>query len=247
MQRFGLLAALAGAIMLSALSACASPPPPTLPTPTATSRQAVVALPMILAEPQRWSGQPLIVIAPPPQDEDGRILQAQPIAMDQAPSTADPSSAALWLAEPLSPAVRQALTASDAALKLEGRLSPPGAYGPEQRFAYQFVASAAAVVQPERTTLLNLAQNPRALDNILLTVEGVLLVQPDAALLVDQVNAGGLPQAGGSQIKLLRSALPPSIELAQRSGAVQWGSIRIVGWWQDGVLIPLSIRVLDAP
>lgn len=227
-------------LVLAGLAACTPNQPPALPAPTAAPRAATVALPSVLAEPQRWSGQRFTLIAPLIVRGDDRILMMQP---DAPPSPGNPS--AIWLATPLADAVQQQLKQGVGILKLRGELSPPGAYGREQQYPYQFTATSVEILTPERTTLANLALNPTALNGVVLTIEGTLLAQNTSALLVENVSAGGVPTVGAAQIKLARSTVDSVIaKLPQRSGDVRWGRVRIIGWWQGGTLTPFVAEVL---
>ncbi len=227
------------AAMLCLLGACAPNQPAPLPAASPPAANVVVALPAVLAEPQRWSGQELTLITPVYDDGENRLLTV-PLP---ANATNVDETKAFWLAQPLPNEVRQRLTVGNSIVKLRGVLSPPGAYGQEQRFAYQFVADQATGIAPERTTIANLALNPRALDQILLRLEGTLLAGPDAALLVDEVGAGGVPKASGHQIKLARDALNPALlQSLSEAGNVRWGKVEAIGWWQNGTLTPLVIN-----
>ncbi len=227
------------ATMLCLLVACAPNQPAPLPAASVPAANVVVALPAVLAEPQRWSGQELTLITPVYDDGENRLLT---IPLPESAANVDERKA-IWLAQPLPSAVRQEIMAGNAIVKLRGILSPPGAYGREQRFAYQFVANQATGIAPERTTIANLALNPQALDQILLRLEGTLLAGPDAALLADEVGAGGVPKASGHQIKLARDALHPTLlQSLTEAGNVRWGKIEALGWWQNGTLTPLVIN-----
>jgi hypothetical protein len=223
------------ACALLVLSACAAPPTPE-PTATAPSREASAVLSDVLDAPQRWSGQQIVLVAPVRATSDERVLTMQPRA--PAPSRSDE----IWLAEPLPAAVLDELDAGIGVIRARGTLSPPGAYGRDQQHTYQFVAQEVTVLQPEPTTIANLARNPQALDRVLLRVRGTLLAQPNDALLVEDVSESGVPTAASRQIKLSRSAIDAAaLEALQTSGEVRWGAVEVVGWWQDGTLIPLAI------
>lgn len=242
MQLPRILLILLSSVMALVWTACASTPPPTLPTPTIV-RTEVVALPALLAAPQQWSGKPIVLIAPVQMRGDDRVLAFEPPSAEASP---DQTRNMVWLADPLPPTVQEALPNKQGVIKLQGTLSPPGAYGREQRFTYQFSAKAVQVLQPERTTLANLAENPRALDQILLQVEGTLLVQSDTALLTDAVSTGGVPTAQGRQIKLPRTSITNEVvDGLKPSGDVRWGAVRLIGWWQDGTMLPLSVTPLN--
>lgn len=225
------------------LGACAPNQPVPLPVASLQAANAVAVLPAVLAEPQQWSGRELTLISPVYDDGDNRLLAVPlPTSIEKVEETN-----AIWLAQPLPADVRQQLTAENTIVKLRGVLSPPGAYGRDQQFAYQFVAEQAAVITPERTTIANLALNPQALDQILLRLDGTLLADPEGALLVDEVGAGGVPKASGHHIKLVRAALDPTL-VASLAGTdnVRWGRVEIIGWWQNGALTPLAINEPDS-
>lgn len=222
-------------LMLLLLTACALNTPTPAPTPQSPTEapNITLALPALLAAPQQWSGQALTVVAPLAADGAGRVL-----AM---PGTGG-SSQGIWLAQPLTADVLGQIDTGGGFLKLHGVLSPPGAYGTDQRFPYQFSADQVVVATPERTRIDNLALNPNALDLILLRLDGTLLARPDSALLVDQVTESGVPRANGQQIKLAGAIVDQALTAKLRvSGDVRWGAVAVVGWWQGGSLTPLAI------
>lgn len=231
------------ALLLCLLGACAPNRPAPIPAASLQTANVTAVLPEVLAEPQQWSGRELTLISPVYDDGENRLLAVPlPVSADSVDQTKG-----IWLAEPLSAEVQQKLSVENTIVKLHGVLSPPGAYGREQQFAYQFVAEQSHVLTPERTTIANLALNPQALDQILLRLEGTLLADPDAALLVDEVGAGGVPKANGHQIKLVRTALSPTlVDSLSGSANVRWGKVEIVGWWQNGTLTPLMVNVPDS-
>ncbi|HEX6288563.1 MAG TPA: hypothetical protein VFZ66_05195 [Herpetosiphonaceae bacterium] len=232
-------------LLSSLLAACANELPPALPTPTVAPRAVVVPITSVLAEPQRWSGQTITVVAPTMVKNDDRVLMSA--LADSPVSSPGQAQQMIWLAEPPPDAIRSQLTDGTGVLKVRGQLSPPGAYGREQRFPYQISPESVEVLQPERTTLVNLVQNPRALDRILLTVEGTLLAQQSSALLVDKVSEGGVP-VGLNQIKLPYATIDQALlDRLKRSGEVRWGAVHVIGWWQDGTLTPFKITLAESP
>jgi hypothetical protein len=175
----------------------------------------------------------VIVIAP-------LIIRDELRALAPLRTEADPARM-IWLAD--APPADLVNELGDSALaRLTGRLSPPGAYGVEQRSPYQFSAASIEALNPERTTIANLALNPGALDGMALRLDGTLLAQPGGALLVDEVSESGVPTSGAHQIKLDPATLDEAVlaEL-QQSGDVRWGPVEVVGWWQDRTLTPFSI------
>lgn len=222
------------ALLLGLGTACAPNQPAPLPQVPTQAANVVLLLPDLLEAPQQWSGRTITLIAPAQPGGDRVLASAAPSAGKVEPG--------IWLAQPLPEDVRRDLRQGTGLLKLHGVLSPPGAYGTEERFPYQFTADRTAVLVPERTTIANLALNPAALDQLLLRLTGTLLVRPDAALLVDEVSEGGVPTASAKQLKVPRSAIDPTLLQAFKSaGDVRWGTVEIVGWWQKGALTPLMI------
>ena len=243
MQIDRMLRLLALAVLLALSAACASEAPPALPTPTPLPRAVVLPITTVLAEPQRWSGQSITVVAPVVLTSEDRLLIPK---FGDSSTAITETSRAIWLEQQPPDTIRSQLSNGTGLLKIRGKLSPPGAYGREQRFPYQISAETIETLQPERTTLINLAQNPRALDRILLTVEGTLLAQHNSALLTDKVSEGGVP-VGQHQIKLPKVDLDPDlIEGLNSSGEVRWGAVQVLGWWQDGTLTPFRITLSAA-
>jgi predicted small lipoprotein YifL len=237
MHRSALLALLA---LLLLLTACASNPPAPLPPASAVAVPEIQPVHAVLASPQQWSGRTLTLVSPVRITADERVLTNA--TLDDGSGKSDPPG--IWLAEPLPDEVRNELEDGRGIVELQGQLSPPGAWGREQGWTYQFTADQARVLQPERTTIANLALNPQALNRIVLTLDGTLLLRGDTALLVDNVGEGGVPASSAREIKVVDDAIDAATtqRLAQ-SGDVRWGEVRVVGWWQDGVLTPWGVEV----
>jgi len=227
--------------LLLLLSACAGQGPAPLPLPSRPQAEPTLTLSTLLSEPQRWSGRPITLIAPARLSDGQRVLTPQLGLSDGA------EHSSLWLAEAPPATIINRLPDGAGYLKLRGRLSPPGAFGRDQRYTYQFVADELAVLEPERTTVANLADNPLAIDGVLLAVDGTLLVRDDSALLVDRVSAGGVPETDARQIKLPRAAIDAATVAGfERSGDVRWGPVRVTGWWQDGAMALFAIEPEDS-
>lgn len=224
-------------VILIVFVGCAPNRPTPLPQ-ASTQVNEVVALPTIIDSLQQWSGKEFTLITPVHINEQDRVLAVNLKNNDDETEMSN----GIWLAEPLSADVEAGLKEGTGVVKLRGVLSPPGAYGRNQQFPYQFTTQQAVILMPERSTIANLALNPSALNQVLLRLEGTMLVRPDAALLVDKVSEGGVPQADGHQIKLQRVKLDEVVERSfTRKGDVQWGAVEIVGWWQDGTLTMMSL------
>ncbi len=224
------------------LAACGPSVPPA-PTRVAQAQIGLLSLPALMETPERWSGTKITLIAPLLGGASGRVLaiDADGSAEQLTSPTIEPQRS-LWLAAPLPAAVAAKATGNPIYLKLRGRLSPPGGYGSGARFPYQFSADTAAVLQSERTTLKNLAENPRSIDNALLEVTGTLLSTGGGALLADHVSNRGVPAPDARQIKL-RGPIPAQATAnLHQSGEVRYGDVSIVGWWHDGALAPFAIH-----
>jgi hypothetical protein len=155
---------------------------------------------------------------------------------------ADEPAGALWLAEPLPARTSDLLQDGMNYLKLRGRVSPPGGYGTDGRYLYQFSAETASIIVPEVTTLPIVADNLRSLEGALLRITGILLIGEGGTLMVERVTSGGVPPANARQVKIrdLATAQVPS-HLEQR-GNVRFGEVTTTGWLQDGVLTPFEVR-----
>lgn len=185
----------------------------------------------LMSAPEQWVGRQVTLIALITGDRDPRILG----------TAAGGDNQQLWLAEPLPQATTAKLSKDTAVLKLRGKLSPPGGYGPDAKFPYQFAAESAVVVEVGRPSLQALAANPRAFDRTALALDGTLIATGGSAILADDVSPGGVPAANAHQIKL-RQVDSAALTGLRRQGEVRFGAVSILGWWQDGTLDPFSIR-----
>lgn len=230
-------------VVILFLSGCGGSPPTPTPVPTLEPPEApaLLALPALTDAPEQWSGRAMTLIAPLVRSADNRRLG---IAVNES-ATAEVGNDArttLWLAQPLPATITDRLKEGLNILKLRGRLSPPGAYGTDARYLYQFSVESAGILQPEQTTLTNLADNPRALNAILIEIEGTLLATTDGALMTTSVTAGGVPAPGARQIKLRNPPPPQLLARLHQSGGVRYGIVTILGWWQDSRLTPFTIE-----
>lgn len=222
------------------LIACGNPPAPVAtPVPPTVEVPVLLSLQTLLEQPAEWSGRQVILIAAIAAP-DARVLFQGSDPSGNA-ITDDPAGA-LWLAEPLPAKTAPLLVPGTNYLKLRGRLSPPGGYGTDGHYVYQFSAETVSVIEPELTTVANIADNPRSMDGALVRVTGILLLGEDATLMVDTISDGGVPPANARQVKIRDLApdqIPPNLE---QRGAVRFGEVTTTGWMQNGILRPFEMR-----
>ncbi|HZG67063.1 MAG TPA: hypothetical protein VEZ12_09990 [Herpetosiphonaceae bacterium] len=220
------------------LTACGGLPsiPQVQSTPEAP---ALLPIQTLLQDSAGWSGQMVTLVAALANTHP-RVLVS---GFDQAGEPIDDKpTGALWLAEPLPAKTAALLREGINYAKLRGRLSPPGAYGTDGRYPYQFVAETASVIVPEQTTLANVADNSRSMDGALIEFSGILLIGGDGTLMVDTLSSGGVPPSNARQVKIRGLALAHIPVNLEQSGAVRFGQVTATGWMQEGVLVPFWVR-----
>jgi hypothetical protein len=125
-----------------------------------------------------------------------------------------------------------------------GRLAGPGVYGPDGSYRYQLNDPRLRTLTHEETSISALLANAAAYEGRLVRVAGGLLARKDSALLVEQLDAGGLPAPGTRQLKL-RGPLHDTALLGRlkraSNGAIHFGQVQVEGFWRDGQLAPLAI------
>lgn len=216
-------------ILLFVAGCGTTPPPAALPTTVAPS---VIALPTLLAAPQLWVGRETTLIAPINTTNAERMLVLP-----------NDDGLRVWLAQPLSAPQQQRLRDNLGFVKVRGQLSPPGGYGSNGDYAYQFVAQSATVIEVQPLSVATLADQRSALNGVLVAVGGAVVSTPTEALLVERISAGGVPDATAPQIKLA-GPLPGAIQAQlQRGGTASYGAVEIVGWWADNELAVLQVVV----
>lgn len=233
--------------ILALLSACdlaSAPAPPPSPTPL-----AFMLLADALAAGAPASGAPATVAGYLLADAagvwlvDGLVFdavgQARPL---------EPGAAPIWLgAAPPGVSLRDAGSLRYAAVLVRGVIAGPGVYGPAGRYRYQVAAPNVTPLSPLETSLAELLAQPSAYEGRLVRLVGGLLVRDTAALLVDKLGAGGLPEQGAVQIKLRGGLRDPQLLAELRSapsGVVRFGQVQIEGVVRGAVLVPLSISLV---
>jgi hypothetical protein len=124
-----------------------------------------------------------------------------------------------------------------------GRLEGPGLFGPGGSYRYRLSEPRLQTLAPEETSIAVLLDNSHAYEGRIVRVVGGLLARPDAALLVERLGPGGLPEPAVRQLKLrgpLRDrALLARLKRAENS-SVYFGQVQVEGVWRGGQLTPLA-------
>jgi hypothetical protein len=126
-------------------------------------------------------------------------------------------------------------------------LQPAGPNG--QR---ELAAESLVVVVPEETSVGALLDRSGLYNGRLVRVNGGAVISGSSAVLVDQLGDGGIPQPGARQIKLRPAAQDDALLAKLRSSSPagdqqgpRFGSVQVEGYWRDGALVPLIIRILE--
>jgi hypothetical protein len=232
-------------MLLAACGEASVPPPPPTPTPLRFTPLAE-ALALAASAP---GGADLTTAGYLVVDRTGaRLVDGLSFSAGTTPQPLASLEEQIWLAADAANTLESRLyPAGDlryAVVLARGRLEGPGAYGPGGSYRYQLRDPSVQALAPQETTIAVLLENPAAYDGRLVRIVGALLARDDAALLVERLGAGGLPEPGARQIKVhtpLRDrALIERLQSAS-GGAVRFGQVQIEGFWRNGILLPLSI------
>ncbi len=232
-------------MLLAACGEASVPPPPPTPTPL---RFTPLAEALVLAA-SAPGGTDLTTAGYLVVDRMGaRLVDGLSFSAGPIPQPLASLEEQIWLAADAANTLESRLyPAGDlryAVVLARGRLEGPGAYGPGGSYRYQLRDPSVQALAPQETTIAVLLESPAAYDGQLVRIVGALLARDDAALLVEQLGAGGLPAPGARQIKLrapLRDrALVERLQSAG-GGTVRFGQVQIEGFWRNGTLLPLAI------
>ncbi|MEO7911765.1 MAG: hypothetical protein ABIV47_19130 [Roseiflexaceae bacterium] len=230
-------------LLLSACRNAAAPAPNLLPTPTPIAFAPLDVLLTSAVPPQGevTTGGYLVI------DSVGAIL------VDGLSFTADgkaqllDNSRQIWLGpnvETSAAQLRAAGALQFAPVRVQGRLEGPGAYGPSRDYRYQIIGPSIEVIATQETTINDLLDHSASYENRLIRLVGNLIAGNSSALLVDQLGAGGLPLPKARQIKLPTPLQDRALLDRLKSvsgGSIRYGRVQVEGFWQAGVLVPLSI------
>lgn len=237
--------------LLFVLGACqeASAPAnlPATPTPLAFTMLAD-----LVASGQPAAHQAITTIGYLLVDQNGAKL-ADTIVFDQVgiPQPLDAGTTPIWVGTDVRAQVQSLLRTAGgvqyAAVVARGRLAGPGSYGPHSQYHYQLTDPTFEPLAAQETTIADMLDHSATYDRRLVRVVGGLLMRKDSALLVEQLNSGGIPAPKARQIKL-RGSIDDQALLARlhgpANGLVRFGQVQIEGLWRDGVLTPLAITIV---
>jgi hypothetical protein len=161
------------------------------------------------------------------------------------------AEARIWLGADIVPSLKGMLrSAGDtryAIVLARGRLDRPGNYGPGGIYRYQMTAPTLQLLSPEETTIATLIDQSADYDGRVVRVVGALLSRSDSALLIEKIGTGGMPAPKARQIKIQApigdKALLDRLQ-GPPGGAIRYGQVQVEGFWQDGMLVPLSIVLI---
>jgi hypothetical protein len=182
-------------------------------------------------------------------DEAGaRLLSGLSFSAGATPQPLSGADRQIWLGADtvgtLGGLLQRAGAVQYAVVLASGHLNGPGAYGPAGSYRYQMTSPRLQRLAPEETSIATLLDKSTAYEGRLVRVVGGLLARADSTVLVEHLNAGGLPQPGTRQIKL-RSPLRDKALLdrlkSTSNGAIHFGQVQVEGFWRSGALTPLSL------
>lgn len=234
-------------VLLLAACAEATPPapPPTTPFPTPPTPLGIASL---LAQPTLPDHD--VTVIGYLYAEGGNVVLTDGLSFSTGPQPRplDDPMRQIWIELP--PDTGIAATAqidssfSYRVVQAQGQLQGPGAFGPGGRYRYQFSPVQLIPLAPLEPTIRTLLLNPATYENRLVKISAGLLTRGNEALLVEQLNDGGIPTAESLQIKLngpLRDQALLQRLTVSSSGSVHFGQVQVEGIWQQGMLYPLAI------
>jgi hypothetical protein len=96
----------------------------------------------------------------------------------------------------------------------------------------QMQPTAVKILAPTSLILGELLANSATYQGQVVEIKGTLIIKPGAALLVDAVGPGGVPDASANQIKIAQANDALIEQLPEGSGELRYGSASVVGLWR---------------
>ncbi|MCS6881014.1 MAG: hypothetical protein RMK84_02000 [Oscillochloridaceae bacterium] len=214
--------------------------PTPLPAPTTPALSAVLAA--ATPGPVRTFGYLLI------SHEGATLVEGVSMAPDGSPVPLVPEG--LWLGDPPplpdEPALDEAGAVRYGIVNASGILAGPGRFGPEGRYSYRLSDPRIIPLGLREVTIALLLENSGLYEGQAVRVRGDLLARGDAAVLVERLGPGGVPEAAARQIKLdgpVRDSGALAALHTNPGNKVRFGPVEITGVWRGGRLYPLNVRV----
>jgi hypothetical protein len=130
------------------------------------------------------------------------------------------------------------------AVRVVGTLAGPGTFGPDGRHTHQLLDVTYTLLVASDISIALLETNLATYEQQVVRLPGQLLLGTSSALLVDQLDVGGVPATNARQLKLAQPIRDQAL-LSQLQGApgaaARFGPVTVEGFWQRGVLYPLLI------
>ena len=220
-----------------------SPPPPPSPTPL-----VFTPLDAALTRGVPPSGAEITTVGYVLVDDGGtRLVDGLSFSAGPAAVPLSDRGAQIWLAIDGASALKGALrSAGDVRYALalaRGRLEGPGSYGPGGAYRFRIADPRLDSIAPEETTVADLLDRSAVYEGRIVRIVGELLAQDEAALLVERIGPGGVPDSKARQVKLRAPIRDTSLleRLQGVSGGVRFGRVQVEGFWRNNVLTPLAI------
>ncbi|MGB9737465.1 hypothetical protein [Chloroflexus sp.] len=209
-----------------------------------TARQRL-PLPVDITEPATHGAQQVIAILY--RDEQGsRLVNSLTVSADR-PLPLDTPPQQVWLGaiDPSDEVVLRTVGSVQYGFVVaQGRWLSAGRYGPGGAWSYALESPRLQAFEPETVDLAALLRDNRY-EGIIVRVQATLIVASGTSLLVDAIGPGGVPVSTARQIKVLYGERDePLLERLEQSGLVRYGSVEVIGRWQQGRLEPLLITPL---
>jgi hypothetical protein len=225
-------------LLLAACSSGARPSPTAAPAPT---------LPAVGELVEAAAPGPVTTVGYLYTTAEGSVLaDSLSAGANGAPAPAEGLS--VWIeSAPTLPADSSALVeggASYALVEARGALEGPGQFGPGGRYAFQMVAPVLKPLSVRELTIQLLLENSGLYEGQAVHIQGQLIADAEAAILVERLGRGGVPEADALQLKLAAPPRDPAVAAGLSpagSGKVRYGPVDITGLWRADRLYPLLV------